>query len=666
MVVYLAQNTNVYNRKVGYGAENNNMDIYEIRNELSRNISIFEMPLRVTYYTRVSTSTDEQLHSLQNQIEYFEKYIKQQKKWTLVGGYIDEGITGTSVLKRDAFNKMMEDAEHNLFDLVITKEVSRFARNTLDSILYTRKLLKYNVGVLFQNDNINTLDRDSELRLTIMASLAQEESRKISERVKFGQRQSVKRGVVFGNDKIWGYKKENGNLVIVEEEAKIVNEIFDLYCKGFGFRAIEKILDEKGYKNNNGNPISYSTLSGIIKNPKYKGFYVANKSATVDYLTKQRKYLGKSDWLMYKDETGEKVPAIVHEEVWDRANAILNKRSEKMSSEDKTSYQNKYVYSGSIFCGTHKCTYWHNKYKYISGEKTIWQCKIYRKEGKNGCLSPHIYTHELNYIMTSIVREILGESASVVAKLIKIYNDIMSETDYKKKIQDTERKIHLIDSKKDKNFELAVEGRLSNSEFQKRNDKLNEEIEILKKQIEEYENILRAKQNNIEKLNQIEAILNEDIKSASGISEDLIRIFLEKIEVYGSNICNSALLHIFLKVGREVIVFYKKALDSEEKSGMRLSYTTHIIRADIETEIAPIIGTEKQSEEFVTYFMNEFESNPEKIWSSNMFGKSLYDMVTDELQGKLYKMPEDVQGKLQLTLNKVVNDSKGGIVCIII
>ena len=179
------------------------MDILDIRRML-RIKSIYEIPLRVTYYARVSSDSDEQLNSLDNQVDYYENMIKQNKKWSFVGGYVDEGISGISTKKRRRFNEMIADAKEDKFDLIITKEISRFARNTLDSLQYTRDLIGLGVGVYFQNDNINTLDEDAELRLTIMSSIAQDEIRKLSSRVKFGHQQAIKSHVVLGNSRIFG------------------------------------------------------------------------------------------------------------------------------------------------------------------------------------------------------------------------------------------------------------------------------------------------------------------------------------------------------------------------------------------------------------------------------------------------------------------------------
>ena len=203
------------------------MNLYTIRNILNQGKRLVDLQLKVTFYARVSTDADAQLNSLENQVMYFENYIKKQANWTYVDGYVDEGISGTSVNKRENFLKMINDAKDGMFNLILTKEISRFSRNTVDSIQYTQELLSYGVGIYFLNDNINTFDMDSELRLTIMSSIAQDEIRKLSERVRFGYKRSIEKGVVPGNDSIIGYKKNKGKLEIVPEEAEIIKTIFN-------------------------------------------------------------------------------------------------------------------------------------------------------------------------------------------------------------------------------------------------------------------------------------------------------------------------------------------------------------------------------------------------------------------------------------------------------
>ena len=284
------------------------MDIHDIRQQL-RTKSIYDIPLRVTYYARVSSESDEQLNSLGNQIQYYEDLIRRNTAWAFVPGYIDEGLSGISTKHRENFNRMVEDAAEDKFDLIITKEISRFARNTLDSIQFTRQLLSYGVGVFFQNDNINTFDEDSELRLSIMSSIAQDELRKLSSRVKFGHQQAIKNNVVLGNGRIFGYRKEDRRLVIDEGQAPMVQELFELYATDqYSMKQIEKILYDDGFRNHNGNKLSHATMAHIIRNPKYKGYFCGNKVGTEDMFNKKMVFKPESEWVMFKDE--RIVPAI--------------------------------------------------------------------------------------------------------------------------------------------------------------------------------------------------------------------------------------------------------------------------------------------------------------------------------------------------------------------
>ena len=260
------------------------MDLLRLRSELRNGRTIFDLPLRVTFYARVSTDKEEQLNSLENQVQFYTELIRARPNWVYVEGYVDEGISGTSTRRRDSFLRMIRDAREGRFDFIITKEISRFSRSTLDSILYTQELLEHNVGVLFQNDNINTLDPDSEFRLVVMAGVAQDEVRKLSERLKFGFRQAIKNGHVLGNDRLWGYDKKDCVLTINEAEAQVVRRIFDLYANHqMGIRRISRTLYDEGITSRQGSPFNVLTIRHILENPKYKGWYCANKSQTVDY-----------------------------------------------------------------------------------------------------------------------------------------------------------------------------------------------------------------------------------------------------------------------------------------------------------------------------------------------------------------------------------------------
>jgi len=526
------------------------MDIYRMRTELSKGRSIYDLPLRVTFYARVSTGTDEQTHSLKNQINYYSDFIQKNPQWTYVDGYIDEALSGTSVVKRESFLKMIEDAKLDKYDFIVTKEISRFSRNTLDSIRYTQELLAAGVGVLFQSDNINTLMPDSELRLTIMSSIAQDEVRKISERVKFGFKRAIEKGVVLGSSNIWGYTKQDGKLVIDEKEAEIVRQIFMLYAtQNMGIRAICTWLKEQGHKNNKGNDFSFSTIKGILTNPKYKGYYCGNKTHKYDYKLNDVKYLDESEWVMYKDE--DNVPAIVSEEIWDKANAILRERSERQSSEDKTSYQNKYTYSGKIYCGEHKIPFYRALYRYKSGNKEVWQCREYSAKGKAGCDSPTLYTTEVDEIMRDAYNSLIKNRTDIIHDLVRIYSTIGSESKIREDISKTKVQINEIMKKKDKLLDLSINGHLSDEEFAKRNRQFNLDIESLEVRLADLEQEEKKNREVFHTVETLRKMIADELDFAEGFDSAIIGTLLDRIEVYKTEDKKMINLKVYFKILNE-------------------------------------------------------------------------------------------------------------------
>ena len=291
----------------------------DIKSYLKQGKNIYELPLRVCFYARVSTLNELQKSSITNQIDYFKNYINNIPNWYLTNGYIDEGISGKEVRHREEFLKMIDDAKRKKFDLILTKSVSRFARNTIDSIKYTEELLEYGIGIYFINDNINTFYSDSEFRLTLMASIAQDELRKLSESIKFGLNQSIKRGIVLGNNNILGYKKNKGKLIIDKKESPIIKDIYNLFInKTTSYSQIAKIINTKYQRK-----IDSSTIKRILINYKYKGYYCGKKTEIIDYKKNKRKNIKQESWIIYKDY--ESIPPIVSEKIWNKANKIIKR-----------------------------------------------------------------------------------------------------------------------------------------------------------------------------------------------------------------------------------------------------------------------------------------------------------------------------------------------------
>jgi len=509
------------------------MDILSIR-ALLRTKSIYDIPLRVTYYARVSSDTDEQLNSLDNQVAYYENFIKKNKAWTFVPGYVDEGLSGISTKKRKRFNEMVADAEEGKFDLIITKEISRFARNTLDSLQYTRELLNMGVGVFFQNDNINTLDEDAELRLTIMSSIAQDELRKLSSRVKFGHQQAIKSNVVLGNSRIFGYKKEDKRLVIDESQAPMVRDLFRLYATGeYSMKQLETLFYEQGYRNYNGNKIAHTTMSGIISNPKYKGYYVGNKVRIVDMFTKKQKFLPPEEWVMFKDETGEIVPAIVSEELWDKANEILVRRSEDVKNR-KGVCNHANLLTGKLYCTHCGAPYYRRESKSKDGTvNSKWVCSNKINNGADACPSFPIYESEIKPILFEVFSETRVDVEALIKTYEEMFRDLAADDEIAKQIAEQKRVIELADLKKNKLLELVATGDVSSANFRSMTDKCDREIEEAQKALLELEEEMFTKEEYHKHMNEVKTRLEAAVRDASTgmITNEFVAQYIDKIFV---------------------------------------------------------------------------------------------------------------------------------------
>ena len=524
------------------------MEVRKIRAEMRMGRSVYDLPLRVTFYARVSTDQDEQINSLENQVQYYTELIQSKPNWRFVPGYIDEGISGGSTKKRDNFNRMIRDAKAGMFDFIITKEISRFSRSTLDSIKYTQELLDYNVGVFFQNDNINTLDTDSEFRLVIMAGVAQDEIRKLSERLKFGFRQAIKNGHVLGNDKLYGYDKKDCVLTVNEEEAEIIRIIFDLYGnQRLGTRTISKRLMELGYTSREGNAFNTLTIRHILENPKYKGWYCGNKSQSVDYRTKRNVLLDESEWVTYPDPS---IPAIVSEELWNRANALYKRRREEMKSHSSgISFHNRYPYSAKIYCEEHGTTFHRQVIQTKKGQQEVWQCKVYRSHGRAACSAPQIRSSDLDVILSDIFKELVRDKQKIIDSLVTVLTNIPKEVDYGKLRCQVENEMDDLERKKNRLLDLSIAGALTVEEFKERNDAFNAQILECQGKLTA---IRQEEENRSSEELDIPAIrqaLDEALRFTGEIDTALVATILDKVVVKKESTKDNIYLDIFLKLG---------------------------------------------------------------------------------------------------------------------
>nr|DAH09239.1 MAG TPA: integrase [Caudoviricetes sp.] len=504
------------------------MNIYYVREKL-RNCSIYDIELNVAYYARVSTEKVEQQASIKHQEEHFEELIHSNNRWKFAGSYIDDGISGMHADKREEFQRMLRDAKLGKIDMIITKEISRFARNTLDSIQYTRELLSYGVCVWFQNDGINTIDDDSEFRLTIMAGVAQDEIRKLSSRVKFGHAQSIKNGVVLGH-RMYGYSNNQGKLELIPEEADMVRMVFRDYASGMSTPRIEKKLWNMGYRSFKGGKISRDVIKNIIRNPKYKGYYCGGKVKVVDMFTKKQEFLPQSEWIMFKDD-GSRVPQIIDETTWEKANAYLRERGEAIKSR-RTSFKNENIFTGKLFCANDGAPYW-MKQHYIRGKEDVrWVCSYKIKNGAASCTSFGLAESELK----EVIADLINKSSENIDSILEEYFEILQSSiknipDNKNEISRLEKQIDLLKQKREKILEYNLDGKISDDEFISRNKEYVKQIKQIESHILEIQNTKSPEPVEI----QLSAI-KEQLEKFKGvtpqdINRQIVNELFEKITV---------------------------------------------------------------------------------------------------------------------------------------
>ena len=502
------------------------MNYDEIIKSIMLGEKIYNLPLRVCYYCRVSTDSDVQLNSLDNQLEYYENYIKSKPKWIFSGGYIEEGKTGVRVDVRPSFKKMIQDAKHKKFDLIITKEVSRFARDLEDSIHYIRELKDSGVGVFFENQNLNTFDYNSELILNIMFNLAQDESRKLSSRVKFGHRQAIENGHVLGSSNITGYRKDNCKLVIVENEAKFIKTLFELYATGkYGFLKLSKKLSELGYLNKKGKLYDKDSLKRMIENPKYKGYYRARTYEILDYRTKRRKKNNLDEQILYKCKDGS-IPAIISEELWDQANRILKSRTKGYENNNYWSGGLKYAFSSKIYCKEHNTSFQRshgNKNK----KRPIWSCGMYLQHRLAACKSPIIAEVDLYNIMSSIMISIIPQKINIIENMLKLYENIDKNDYYDKELKLLNTKIKIIEEKKSMTLDLVFNGDISKESVKVQFDKYEQEIKSLNEKKTAIIKQVKQLNNSNNNLDVMAELIEKELNGGS-LSE-FIRKFVDEI-----------------------------------------------------------------------------------------------------------------------------------------
>ncbi|MDR1001964.1 MAG: recombinase family protein [Oscillospiraceae bacterium] len=499
---------------------------------------------RVAAYARVSTDKEEQENSFEAQVDYYTKYINERPDWQLIEVFTDEGISALNTKKREGFNRMISDALNGRLDLIVTKSVSRFARNTVDSLNTIRALKEKNVECFFEKEQIWTFDGKGELLLTIMSSLAQEESRSLSENVTWGQRKRMADGkITMAYKHFLGYEKgKDGKPKIVESEAKVVREIYSMFLNGNTIRQICRTLTERKIPTPSGKENwAVSTVRSILTNERYKGEALLQKKFTVDFLKKK---MVKNEGQVPQYYVENSHPAIVSAEVFDMVQAEMAKIKERGRSRSGIS-----CFSDKIICGSCGSIFgsktWNSTNKY---KRRVWQCNgKYAKGADNICRTPHLDDEQLKKVFITAFNKILQKKEfyiEALAPLIAMLEDT-SETDVK--IQEmTERSLGIYTQMKE-----LVEGNAKyaqdQSEFTSKYNELNQRYESIKEKLAELESEKQSRLLRINNIrNFIETLKTRD-KLVENFDESLFSATVEYIKVYtDKDIC------VTFKDGKEV------------------------------------------------------------------------------------------------------------------
>lgn len=499
-------------------------------------------PRRAVFYGRVSTEHEAQLSALENQMQWYDDQAKYHPNWTIVGKYIDEGITGTQAKKRPSFLKMLEDARTGQFDLIVTREVCRFARNTVDTLVTTRELKTIGVEVYFVEDNIWTMDGDGELRLTIMATLAQEESRKVSERVRAGQQVSREKGTLYGNGNILGYDRAGDTYVINEEQAETVRMIFDMYLhEGIGTGKIAQRLTELGRLNASGmNKWSHAVIARILNNQTYMGVIAYGKSYSNNYLEQKR--INNRDKSSYICVRGS-FPAIVHPEDWYKVQEIkagrmmesFNPQTGKRVRHSMPQKRDLWGTRLRCSCG---CSFRRNRWHRNTNapDSYGYQCynilnngsgKQRREAGADDtgyCDQPMIADWKLELMGKSILEQILIQQQELIQHTMELIRQCdRSQSPRESNLANIYGRMEQLRTKKDRLLDMRTDGELTKEEFLTQRKKLDAEIQRLSKKAETID-------CDRPQLSKIEEALREILDlSQPKPNPDLIRKFVTKI-----------------------------------------------------------------------------------------------------------------------------------------
>lgn len=484
---------------------------------------------RVAAYVRVSTDGEKQLQSFQSQKQYYQDKISKNKEWAMVGIYADEGITGTKTDKRDEFLRMIEDCMNGQIDVVITKSISRFSRNLVDTLTYTRMLKQKGVTVIFEKENIDTSTMESEMQLSLLSALAQNEVESLSQNVKMGVQYKMARGELMGFNGCLGYdyNPEDKSISVNPAEAETVQLIFDLYIQGYGANTIAKRLTELGKANKKGIvKWTDSGVRGIIKNEKYKGDLLMGKTYTVDPISKRRLENRGEENQYYTKKHHE---AIVLEEVWNTAQEICQNRyrsNSNVESGTRTKYARKFAFSSMCecgFCGTNLTRRSHHQD--TQHKKPVWKCRVATNKGIENCPNSKAIDES---IIENAFLEMFGLLADnfddVLESVLSSVEETVSKDESSGRLKQVEKDIASLEKKRNKLTDMMLDDKISKEAYDEKYEELNrklkkanDEKDILSQNVLSQKNIqnrmreLRAKLAGADVLDKFDRVVFESI-----------------------------------------------------------------------------------------------------------------------------------------------------------
>lgn len=507
------------------------------------------MKRKVAIYARVSTEHEAQINALENQIQYYDNILEQHPEWELVGRYVDEGITGTSVKKRKNFLRMMEDAKNGMFSLILTREVSRFARNTVDTLQETRKLKSYGVEVYFTEDNIRTSDdTDGELRLTLMATLAQNESKKTSVRVKAGQKISFENGVLYGNGNILGYDRVGRELVVNPEQAETVKMIFNMYHDGMGCKQIAYELEKRGRVTSTGlTHWQPGTISRLLRNSFYCGKIVYRKQYVPDYL--EQKKINNYDEVDKIEITGKHEP-IISEELFNDCQRRLDAKTVNRLRGKHAINPPKSAYARILKCqcgSNFERRKWH-KYKdgrirygfecYKQKNHGSYRTRLKKGLDTTGCCTTKMFPEwKLKIVAHWLFNDLWKERDKIINRAIEMLNATIKDenvVDYTDEVKELNKKRKKYEEKLSNLVELRVEGDISKEVYEEKKGVFKKQIEYIDSELLKRDVKNSAIVSNVKtQIQLLTDLLEKKYDVISGdIPEDIVETFIDQIVVH--------------------------------------------------------------------------------------------------------------------------------------